>query len=102
MPLFCHAPAFLINIGRGVIVKLDDLVTALRSGEIAGAGLDVFEQEPLPPDHPFRSEPRILATPHIGYVTRETYRVFYGDAIENMNFGTLDAGNWMGRFGLGI
>ncbi|MBM3956747.1 MAG: D-2-hydroxyacid dehydrogenase [Gemmatimonadetes bacterium] len=56
--------AFFINIGRGMTVRLDDLVGALESGEIAGAGLDVFEIEPLPPDHPLWKAPNVLITPH--------------------------------------
>ena len=56
--------AFFINIGRGMTTKLDDLDRALRSGEIAGAGLDVFEQEPLPPEHPLWTAPNVLLTPH--------------------------------------
>src|SRR6266480_277390 len=56
--------AFFINIGRGLTTRLDDLVDALRAGEIAGAGLDVFEQEPLPPDHPLWTMPGVLITPH--------------------------------------
>src|SRR5438876_844594 len=56
--------AFFINIGRGKTTRLDDLVAALRAGEIAGAGLDVFEQEPLPADHPLWSTPGVLITPH--------------------------------------
>ncbi|MCH8103601.1 MAG: D-2-hydroxyacid dehydrogenase [Chloroflexi bacterium] len=56
--------AYLINIGRGMTVKLDDLVEALRSGEIAGAGLDVYEQEPLPADHPLWAMPNVILTPH--------------------------------------
>jgi phosphoglycerate dehydrogenase-like enzyme len=56
--------AFLINIGRGMTVKLDDLVAALNQGELAGAGLDVFEQEPLPADHPLWTMPNVLLTPH--------------------------------------
>ena len=56
--------AFLINIGRGMTTRLDDLVAALRAGEIAGAGLDVFEQEPLPADHPLWTMPGVLITPH--------------------------------------
>ena len=56
--------AFFINIGRGMTTRLDDLVEALRVGEIAGAGLDVFEQEPLPADHPLWSTPGVLITPH--------------------------------------
>jgi phosphoglycerate dehydrogenase-like enzyme len=56
--------AFFINIGRGMTTRLDDLVAALRAGEIAGAGLDVFEQEPLPADHPLWMMPGVLITPH--------------------------------------
>ncbi|MCP6513990.1 hypothetical protein NL469_27615, partial [Klebsiella pneumoniae] len=56
--------AFLINIGRGMTVKLDDLNLALRSGLLGGAGLDVFEQEPLPPEHPLWTAPNVLLTPH--------------------------------------
>ncbi len=56
--------AFLINIGRGMTTRLDDLVAAVRAGEIAGAGLDVFEQEPLPADHPLWTMPGVLITPH--------------------------------------
>ena len=60
--------AFFINIGRGMTTRLDDLVEALRSGRIAGAALDVFEQEPLPPDHPLWEAPNVLLTPHVaGY-----------------------------------
>ena len=57
--------AFFINIGRGMTTRLDDLVAALRAGEIAGAALDVFEQEPLPADHPLWTMPNVLLTPHI-------------------------------------
>jgi phosphoglycerate dehydrogenase-like enzyme len=57
--------AFFINIGRGMTTRLDDLVAALRAGEIAGAALDVFEQEPLPVDHPLWTTPGVLLTPHI-------------------------------------
>src|SRR5437762_9549510 len=56
--------AFFINIGRGMTTRLDDLVAALKAGEIAGAGLDVFEQEPLPADHPLWTMPGVLLTPH--------------------------------------
>jgi phosphoglycerate dehydrogenase-like enzyme len=56
--------AFFINIGRGMTTRLDDLVAALRAGEIAGAALDVFEQEPLPPGHPLWTTPNVLITPH--------------------------------------
>ena len=60
--------AFLINIGRGACVVLDDLVAALRAGEIAGAGLDVYEIEPLPPNHPLWTMPGVLLTPHVAGV----------------------------------
>jgi phosphoglycerate dehydrogenase-like enzyme len=60
--------AFFINIGRGMTTKLDDLVATLRADEIAGAALDVFEEEPLPPEHPLWSMPNVLLTPHMaGY-----------------------------------
>ena len=76
--------AYLVNTSRGPIVDEAALVRALREGTIAGAGLDVFESEPLPADHPFRSLPNIVVTPHLGYVTEETYRVFYGHALEDV------------------
>ena len=76
--------AYLVNTSRGEIVDERALLDAVQTGVIAGAALDVFGEEPLPADHPFRLEPRIVATPHIGYVTRETYEVFYGDAVEDI------------------
>ncbi len=69
--------AFLINTSRGPIVEEAALLAALRQGQIAGYGADTFDVEPLPADHPLRSEPRALLTPHLGYVTEETYRTFY-------------------------
>jgi phosphoglycerate dehydrogenase-like enzyme len=57
--------AFFINIGRGMTTKLDDLIAALNAGEIAGAALDVFEQEPLPSEHPLWTTPNVLITPHM-------------------------------------
>lgn len=75
---------YLVNTSRGPIVDSAALVTAVRTGVIAGAAIDVHDVEPLPAEHPLRSEPRILATPHIGYVTRETYDVFYGQAVEDI------------------
>ena len=60
------------------------LIRALREGTIAGAGLDVFDEEPLPLDHPFRELPSTVITPHLGYVTEETYRIFYGQALEDV------------------
>jgi phosphoglycerate dehydrogenase-like enzyme len=76
--------AYLVNTSRGPIVDEAALVRALREGTIAGAGLDVFDPEPLPADHPFRSLPNIVVTPHLGYVTEETYRVFYSHALEDV------------------
>lgn len=77
--------AYLVNTSRGPIVDETALIDALRSNAIAGAGLDVFDVEPLPPDHPLRSLPNTVLTPHLGYVTLETYRTFYGDAVENIS-----------------
>ena len=57
---------------------------ALRAGRIAGAGLDVFEQEPLPAGHPFRTLPNVLATPHLGYVSDTNYRVYFREAVEDI------------------
>ena len=71
--------AFLINTSRGPIVDEAALITALKAGMIGGAGLDVYDQEPLPGDHPLRSAPRTVLSPHKGYVTEETYKVFYGE-----------------------
>ena len=76
--------ARLVNTSRGAIVVEADLVAALEGGKIAGAAVDVFDQEPLPPDHPFRSLPNLLATPHIGYVTRGLYERFYRDTVQNI------------------
>jgi phosphoglycerate dehydrogenase-like enzyme len=76
--------AYLVNTSRGPIVDEAALITALRAGAIAGAGLDVFDEEPLPLDHPFRRLPGTVITPHLGYVTEETYRVFYGEALEDI------------------
>jgi len=76
--------AYLVNTSRGPIVDEAALIRALRDGTIAGAGLDVFDIEPLPRDHPFRSLPNIVISPHLGYVTEETYRVFYGQALEDI------------------
>ena len=76
--------AVLVNTSRGPIVDEAALVAALRDGTIAGAALDVFDREPLPPDHPLRSAPNALVTPHIGYVTTANYELFYGDAVEDI------------------
>jgi len=76
--------AYLINTSRGPIVDEAALMRALGDGTIAGAGLDTFDEEPLPLDHPFRRLPNIVITPHLGYVTEETYRIFYGHAVEDV------------------
>ena len=81
--------AYLVNTSRGPIVDERGLVEALQRGTIAGAALDVFDEEPLPDDHPLRRLENTVITPHIGYVTTETYRVFYGDAVEDIR-GFLD------------
>ena len=74
--------SFLINTSRGPIVNEDDLIIALSTNEIAGAGLDVFEKEPLPENNKLRFLPNALLTPHIGYVTAENYNIFYTQMIE--------------------
>jgi phosphoglycerate dehydrogenase-like enzyme len=76
--------ARLVNTSRGPIVIEADLIAVLQSGKIAGAALDVFDQEPLPADHLFRSLPNLLATPHIGYVSRDLYQRFYQDTVDNI------------------
>jgi len=76
--------AYLVNTSRGPIVEEAALVAALRQGTLAGAGLDVFDEEPLPLDHPFRHLPNIVITPHLGYVTEEGYRIFYSHALEDV------------------
>ncbi len=76
--------AFLVNTSRGPIVDERALVESLRSGVIAGAAIDVFEEEPLPLDHPLRRLDDTVVTPHLGYVTEETYRLFYGDAVADI------------------
>jgi phosphoglycerate dehydrogenase-like enzyme len=76
--------AYLVNTSRGPIVDEAALIAALRAGTIAGAGLDVFDEEPLPGTHPFRQLPSTVITPHLGYVTDETYRIFYGHAREDV------------------
>ena len=80
--------ARLINTSRGPIVVEADLVAALTDKKIAGAAIDVFDQEPLPLGHPFRSLPNLLATPHIGYVSRGLYERFYQDTVANIR-------NWL-------
>ena len=76
--------AFLINTSRGPIVNEDDLIIALSTNVIAGAGIDVYEKEPLPNDHKLRFLPNALLLPHLGYVTAENYSIFYSQMIENL------------------
>lgn len=76
--------AFLINTSRGPVVREADLIEAVEEGTIAGAGLDVFDEEPLPADHPFRRMDRIVATPHLGYTMLEGYQNFFGQGIEDI------------------
>jgi phosphoglycerate dehydrogenase-like enzyme len=76
--------AYLVNTSRGPLVDESALVQALQKGTIAGAGLDVFDEEPLPRDHVLRTLPNTVITPHLGYVTEETYRVFYSQAVEDI------------------
>ena len=74
--------SLLVNTSRGPLVDEAALVTALTSRKIALAALDVFDTEPLPADHPFRSLDNVLGTPHIGYVADDLYRTFYGDTVK--------------------
>lgn len=76
--------AYLINTSRGPIVEEQALIDALRRGTIAGAGLDVYDQEPLPRDHPFLTLPNTVITPHIGFVTEENYRISYSHVVEDI------------------
>jgi phosphoglycerate dehydrogenase-like enzyme len=75
----------LINTSRGPIVDEASLIKALGSHAIAGAAIDVFDQEPLPSEHPFRSMDNVLTTPHVGYVTEGLYRMFYADTVANIS-----------------
>ena len=76
--------SYLINTSRGPIINENDLVEALKDEKIAGAGLDVYDKEPLPQDHKLRFLPNALLLPHIGYVTAENYLKFYSQMIENL------------------
>ena len=73
-----------INTSRGPIINEEDLIQALKDETIAGAGLDVYDKEPLPQDHKLRFLPNALLLPHIGYVTAENYSKFYSQMIENL------------------
>jgi phosphoglycerate dehydrogenase-like enzyme len=76
--------ARLINTSRGPIVVEAALIQALADRQIAGAAIDVFDTEPLPPEHPYRNTEGLLATPHIGYVSRDLYTRFYRDTVANI------------------
>jgi phosphoglycerate dehydrogenase-like enzyme len=76
--------AYLINTARGPIVDETALIAALREKRIAGAGLDVFDVEPLPLDHPFRSMDNVVITPHLGYVSEQNYKKYFPDIVEDM------------------
>jgi phosphoglycerate dehydrogenase-like enzyme len=76
--------ARLVNTSRGPIVAEAALIAALKSGQIAGAAIDVYDDEPLPVTHPYRNTPNLLATPHIGYVSRGLYERFYRDTVSNI------------------
>jgi phosphoglycerate dehydrogenase-like enzyme len=76
--------ARLINASRGPIVDEQALIGALKNRQIAGAAVDVFDIEPLPPSHPFRTLDNVLATPHIGYVSHGLYKTFYEDTVSNV------------------
>ena len=77
--------SFLINTSRGPIINEKDLIQALEDDVIAGAGLDVYDKEPLPQDHKLRFLPNALLTPHLRYVTEENYSIFFEQMIENLN-----------------
>jgi D-3-phosphoglycerate dehydrogenase len=81
--------AYLVNTSRGPIVDEKALIAALNAGQIAGAGLDVFDAEPLPLDHPFRRMDNVVITPHLGYVSEQNYRKYFPDIVENIR-GFLD------------
>ena len=76
--------AYLINTSRGPIVQEEALLDVLRNRRIAGAGLDVYDVEPLPKDHPLLALDNVLLTPHLGFVTYDAYAKFYGDTVENV------------------
>jgi phosphoglycerate dehydrogenase-like enzyme len=76
--------AWLVNTSRGPLIDEAAMLAALEGKKIAGAALDVFDVEPLPKEHPLRTIDRVMASPHVGFVTQDTYRIFYGDTVENI------------------
>jgi len=76
--------AYLVNTARGPIVDEKALIAVLNSKSIAGAGLDVFDVEPLPINHPFRKMDNVVLTPHLGYVSERNYRVLYSGVVEDI------------------
>jgi len=76
--------AYLVNTSRGPIVDVADLIRALHDGEIAGAALDVYDHEPVPPDDPILHAPNTVLTPHLGYVSDESYQTFYHETLEDI------------------
>jgi len=79
-----RSSAYLINTSRAQIIDTTALLDALYAGTIAGAGIDVYDEEPLPSDHPLRSAPNTVLTPHIGYVTADAYRSWFDDVIADI------------------
>jgi phosphoglycerate dehydrogenase-like enzyme len=77
--------AFVVNTSRGPLIDQPALIAALQEGRIAGAGLDVFDEEPLPPGHPILSAPNTVLTPHLGYVSEQNYRAYFGGAVDALN-----------------
>ena len=76
--------AYIINTARGPIIEEKALIAALDERRIAGAGLDVFDIEPLPLDHPFRKMDNVVITPHLGYVSRQNYEIYFPDIVEDI------------------
>lgn len=84
--------AYFINTSRGPLVDEAALIRALKNKKIAGAAIDVYNTEPLPANHPFRSLPNVLATPHLGYGSKSLYEIFYRDSVENIRKWILENG----------